>query len=652
MDPRFVTLHNTMAAMGMAQTGSISAGSLAEGTEARIDAALTPGQCYAVVGLGDGGVANLDVVIVDEAGTEVAHDTTQDGSAAVQFCPQYPARYRIAVRMQRGAGGYMVTSWSGAPGGGGGGGYAPSYPSDYGYPPAVATRPPHGGPGTCDAPYALTVGEPGRGDTTDGDSVSTGTCIPGGTASEHVYQFTVEQRSLVRAVLSSTYDGALYIQTACGDGRTELVCNDDAPTTSRSEVAATLDPGLYYLVVDGYGTATGQYEVTLAMSPMRPIGEVCATATPLTPGATVAGTTAGEANYFEATCAGQARSPDRVYSLDVAQRSRVRLRMQSTYDGAVYMRSACADPSTELTCNDDYQDTRHSLATATVDPGRYYVYADGFSESASGDYSLTADVVPATGSGAAGDACGNATVYAAGADMSVDTFTMGDDAAGSCGGQGSPDAIYRIDVRGRSRLRASFASAEFPPVVYLQRTCGDQTSEVFCLDGRSGTPIDQTLAAGTYYLVVDGVDQNAFGQASVQLQLDDLSALEASCRAAPMIRPGHQITGDTRPSTDRFQATCAGGANSPDLIYRLQIRRRSTVRITSEQQDWDGAIYVRGDCTDIATEVACNDDAGDNRHSMLETELEPGTYYVFVDGYSSGNAGEFSLDVDVQTSTP
>ena len=203
-----------------------------------------------------------------------------------------------------------------------------------------------------------------------------------------------------------------------------------------------------------------------------------------------------------------------------------------------------------------------------------------------------------------------------------------------------------------ARLRASFASAEFPPVVYLQRTCGDQTSEVFCLDGGSGTPIDQTLAAGTYYLVVDGADQNAFGQASLQVQLDDLSALEASCRAAPMIRPGHQITGDTRPSTDRFQATCAGGANSPDLIYRLQIRRRSTVRITSEQQDWDGAIYVRGDCTDISTEVACNDDAGDNRHSMLETELDPGTYYVFVDGYSTGSAGEFSLDVDVQTAAP
>lgn len=650
MDPRFVTLHNTMAAIGMTQSGSISEGSLPEGGEAHFDGHLDPGNCYTVVALGAGGVANLDVSITDEAGTDIAHDSTEDGSAAVQFCPQYPAQYRISVRMTRGSGGYLVTSWSGT---GSGAGYAPSYPTDYGYAATTPTRPPHGGPGTCDAPYTLTVGEPGRGDTTDGDAVVSGSCIYGSTAPEHVYQFTVEQRSLVRAVLNSTYDGALYFEAVCGDSRAELACNDDAPTTSRSEITATLDVGLYYLVVDGYGAGMGQYEVALSMTPMRSIGEVCGSASPLAPGVTVAGSTADEANYFEAQCAGNAGSPDRVYTLDVTQRSRVRLRMQSTYDGAVYMRSTCADPSTELTCNDDYQDTRHSLATATVDPGRYYVYADGFSDSSSGDYSLTADVVPATGSGAAGDTCTGATAWAPGGDdLTADTFTMGDDASGSCGGSGAPDAIYRLDLRSRSRVRASFASAEFPPVVYVQRTCGDATSEVFCLDGRTGSPIDQTLAAGTYYLVVDGADGNSFGAASVHVQVDDLGALEASCRSAPLIRPGHQVTGTTVGSTDRFQATCAGGAQSPDAIYRLQIRRRSTVRITSEQTDWDGAIYIRSDCTDQTTELGCNDDAGDNRHSMLETELEPGTYFVFMDGFASGNQGAFTIDVDVQTSTP
>ena len=177
LDPRFVALHNTMTAIGMVQSGSISEGSLPEGGEAHFEGMLQPGQCYTIVGLGSGGVANLDVVVLDEGGNEIAHDTTEDGSAAAQFCPQYPGNYRISVRMRRGSGSYIVTAWSGTQSGG----YAPSYPSDYGYatPP---TRPPHGGPGTCDAPDVLTLGEPARGDTTDGDAVMTGSCITGGTA--------------------------------------------------------------------------------------------------------------------------------------------------------------------------------------------------------------------------------------------------------------------------------------------------------------------------------------------------------------------------------------------------------------------------------------------------------------------------------------
>ena len=50
---------------------------------------------------------------------------------------------------------------------------------------------------------------------------------------------------------------------------------------------------------------------------------------------------------------------------------------------------------------------------------------------------------------------------------------------------------------------------------------------------------------------------------------------------------------------------------------------------------------------DIATEVACNDDQGDNRHSRIERNLDAGTYYVFVDGFQSNSQGEFNLNVEV-----
>jgi hypothetical protein len=642
MEPRYVALHNTMTAMGFVQSGGLVQGSLDEGRESTTPVDLRPGECVTFVALADASVGDVDVVVRDESGNELARDRTQDAQAATQFCPSYPGRYSVAVRMARGGGGYLVTSWSG--------GARPSVGPEEGPMAGPPTRPAHGGPGTCEEPWALAMRERRRGDTSTGDSVTSGSCIVGGQAPEHVYSFVVEQRSLVTASLDSVHDGALYILGACGEARSELVCNDDAPTTSHSEVQATLDPGTYYLVVDGYGTAAGEYEVGLVSTPIRAPGELCRTAPSLAVGQPVSGSTTGETSSFEGGCAG--RGADRVYALDVTQPSRARIRMQSTHDGVVYVRSSCADPTTELACNDDFRDTRHSLVTATLQPGRYYVFADGYAAigegPASGDYTLDVELAPTATAGAPGDTCATATPYQPGQPLTADTIRYADDGAGSCGGQGSPDVTYRLDLRSRTRVRASFgADTEFPPVVYLQSTCGDARTELACVTAASGGTLDQTLQPGTYYLVLDGADASAFGAASVSLQLDDLGALETACRAAPMLRPGQQVRADTSGSTDRFQASCAGGARSPDLIYRLQIRRRSLVRISSEQTGWDGAIYLRRDCLDAVTELGCNDDAGDNRHSLVQTILEPGTYFVFVDGYAQGNQGPFTLDVDI-----
>ncbi len=639
IDARYVAIHNAMAATGLVQSGEISQGSLSEGGEVSLQMPMGAGECYTIVGLGSDGVRDLDVIVRDPSGNEIARDHSQDPQAATRLCPPYSGRFEIIVRMASGNGGWLATAWSGR------GGPMGDFPG--GDTSREMARTPHGGPGTCEQPFPLRPNVAVRGNTSEGDSVVSGSCIGGGTAPEHVYSFTVEQRSMVTAVMNSVFDGALYLLGACGESRSEIACNDDAPSTSRSEVAVTLEPGVYFLVVDGFGMSAGDYEVTLSTTPMQSLAQVCGGAPLLTPGQPVAGTTSGTPDQFQASCAGQARSGDRVYALDVAQRSRLRVRMQSTHDGALYVRRECANAATEIACNDDFRDTRHSLVTTTVEPGRYYVFADGYSSGANGDFSMLADLAPASGAGGVGDSCANPNAIAPGQDLMVDTFHAGDDLAGSCGGRGAPDVVYRLDLRSRTRVRLNFADREFAPIVYLQSACGTESSEVFCVDPASSGPIDQVVPAGTYYLVFDGQTADSFGSAQVALQLDDMGALEQSCRSAPLIRPGRQITGDTTSSTDRFQATCAGNAQSPDLVYRLQLRRRQRVRISSEQQDFDGAIYVRTDCTDITTEVACNDDAGDNRHSMLEVVLDPGTYFVFVDGYARANRGHFTLDVDL-----
>jgi hypothetical protein len=482
-----------------------------------------------------------------------------------------------------------------------------------------------------------------------------GSCAQG-EAPEQIYRFEVEERSQLRAVLSSTYDGVLYIMTSCGDIRTEIGCNDDNPDTTRSQLDVTLDPGEYYLVVDGYAEESGDFDLVTQLSELRPLSAICDDATALVAGQPASATTAGVPNYFQATCAGGARSADRVYRLDVPSRSRMRIRQQSDHDGAIYVRRTCDDPTTEIACNDDFRDEQHSLITSVVDAGRYYVYADGYGSSAAGAFTLSVDLTSESGGGAQGDACGSPASLQYGQQLEIDTFEARDDYAGSCGGQSGPDVVYELSTRARSRVRVTLEEAEFEGAVYLQSTCGDASTELSCVQltremvvqGQPAT-LETTVGRGSYYLVLDGARADTFGAGKLTVQVADLAALNAMCRRAPRLRPGRPVSGSTVSESDDFQATCAGGAQSNDTVYRIVLPRRQIVRANLES-DYDGALYILRSCADASAEIACNDDEQDNRHSFIETTLDAGTYYIVVDGFRTGNAGTFTLDV--QTSNP
>ncbi|MCS6797839.1 MAG: hypothetical protein NZ898_04815 [Myxococcota bacterium] len=631
LEPRYVTLHNTLTAMGLAQSAPLNQGSLPEGAEARLSHTLHAGQCYTFVALGTEGVGDIDLRVLDESGEPLASDATTDPQASVHVCPTRDGRHDVLVRMARGAGGYLLTAWSGGP------------------TTAVAGRTSvPSGQGTCASPLALAVGRPVTGSTATASNAMSGSCAEG-SAPEQVYRLVVEQRAQLSAVLQSGYDGVLYLLRTCGDARTEIVCNDDSPDTSRSEISATLDPGTYFLVVDGYASESGNYDLIVSFTDLQDLGAVCGDAPSLLVGHTVSGTTLGQPSYFQATCAAGARSPDRVYALDVPGRSRLRITQQSDHDGALYLRRQCAEAASELACNDDFVDNRRSLLRAVLDPGRYYVFSDGYAQGAAGAYSLLAELAPVQGGGAPGDTCADATPTSMGQELVLDTFQARDDLRGSCGGAGSPDAVTSITVPARSRLRVTARETQMNGVLYLQRTCGDTAQEVACSIlpvGGEGT-LDAVVQPGTYHLVLDGTSADEFGSARLVIEASDVGELERLCRSAPPIRPGRVVRGDTSGAADRFQATCAGGARSPDTVYRLRLARRSLVRIHLSTPNWDGALHLRRDCANPSTELACNDDHNDNRHSYLEQTLDAGTYFLIVDGFSQGNQGAFTLDVSV-----
>ncbi len=641
-EPRFVAVHNALSSMGMAQTGPINQGSLPEGATVELEVELRSGQCYTFIALGSDGVQDIGLRIVDETGTEIGRDVTHDRQAAARVCAESSGLHTAVVEMTEGEGAYLVSSWSGAPGGGGFSG------------PMVASG---SGGGTCGAPIDLAFGEPLSGDTTGGPNVTQAPCAQGDSP-ERVHRFELEQRAQVAISLQSTFDGALYLLRTCGDVGTMLDCNDDAPDTTHSRIDTTLEPGTYYLVVDGYGTAAGGYTLEASLTPLRPVQEVCNDAQALRVGQPASASTQGAADYFQATCADGARMPDRVYHLDVNQRSRMRVRQQSDHDGALYIRSSCTDPTTEVGCNDDYRDTRGSLITQIVDPGRYFVYADGFGSGgqiAAGNYTVSADLAPENGGGVQNDDCGGAVDAQVGAAFEVDTFQARDDQAGSCGGQGSADVVYRLAIQNRSEVKVKVRDAEFDGAVYLRSNCAQGGSEVACTNIPISVPrtqevtLEATVDPGNYSLIIDGARPDSFGAAQVEIEVRDLAAVQRMCRQAPLLRPGRTVNGSTAGESDDFHASCAEGARSGDQVYRIQLRRRSRVKVEMTS-DYDGALHLRSDCVSAATEVACNDDvADDNRRSQIEATLDRGTYFLFVDGFREGSEGSFSVELDVSS---
>jgi hypothetical protein len=213
--------------------------------------------------------------------------------------------------------------------------------------------------------------------------------------------------------------------------------------------------------------------------------------------------------------------------------------------------------------------------------------------------------------------------------------------------------VYRLDVARRSRFMASLASEEAPHLVVLWRRCGDRSTEIAC--ARS---IDEVLAAGTYFVGVDGVSPEAFGRFALSGTLLDLSAQAGACQGAPMLPERSVLSGSTAGSGDKFSTSCAGGdtgSTGPDRVYRMTVPAASTVRVTVKTR-FDAALALRKACADgaggaDASELACESSSGDmpgnERITTIERELEAGTYWVVVDGQSPADQGAFALDYRV-----
>ena len=270
-----------------------------------------------------------------------------------------------------------------------------------------------------------------------------GSCDYTDSAADVVYVFSAPQA--VHVIFETEgFDTVMYLRSDCDDPASEIDCDDQGGPGNGSRLDVDLEPGTYYLYVDGYSDYSGQYSLTIDVAcgagyvyypvtgeciddpcepnpcdaenqhtcqPVlpgdyncacdpgyiedpdnpgscipdpNPHGEACADAMPLLPGeGTAVGSTADAADDGSGTCAGN--GPDRVYGFTLAEAMRVEFDMTG-YDTVLHLRSACADQGSEVACDDDGGSGTNAQLVATLDPGTYYLWADSYS--GGGDYDL------------------------------------------------------------------------------------------------------------------------------------------------------------------------------------------------------------------------------------------------------------------------
>ncbi|MEM9071671.1 MAG: serine protease [Myxococcota bacterium] len=113
-----------------------------------------------------------------------------------------------------------------------------------------------------------------------------------------------------------------------------------------------------------------------------------------------------------------------------------------------------------------------------------------------------------------------------------------------------------------------------------------------------------------------------------------------TCATAIEIEPVSQVVEGTNGSltTGNYEGSCSG--SSLETVYRFEVDGLTSFRAYAT--GFDTTLYLRRECEDPASEIACDDDGGAGFDSLIERDLEAGTYFLFMDGFGS-SAGDYEL---------
>ena len=533
---------------------------------------------------------------------------------------------------------------------------------------------------TCLDPLVITKTGTYTLDTTAASRDYPGTCAPmtPATIRDVVAALELAAGPLDADIVAEAPGGVVSVAIGkdCGSG--EIACGAGVKAMAppvRPPEAPPDDPrnGTQIARLRARALATGNYpvyvwtdrdetvllHVMLGPPTVAPTNETCGTATPIALGTPVIASLVGTKKDLGSRCPSDAQIGDLVYRFDLPDAADVTVYAQST-DGygapVVSIRNqscaapADAAPADEIACG---YGSPAGTFVRKLQKGTYYV---AVSANGPTDVQLEVDASPPT-TPPADETCNGAPILAPNRTLAISLTAHTDDLDLGCAPIGSIDAAYDLELASPSDvlLVERIADGDIGAVSLALPACGSG-SEKLCGHG-STSPVRASLLgvpAGSYRAVVETalgnpVELTAFVRPA---SAPTLVPFADTCAAATSISEGGGFyQGNTLNAAADYSAGCdvtgVLGAGAADQMLKLALSSRKRVVLDMKGSSYATLLDVRkGEvCPGLEMPGACSVGYVPLR-SYLDLTLDPGIYWVQVDGYSYAS-GSWLLDVRV-----
>jgi len=446
---------------------------------------------------------------------------------------------------------------------------------------------------------------------------------------------------------------ALAAVGQCGVAATETACSKGYALDKGGALARlrlrSLAPGAYALYVMGSGYSDVTLKVSFLPPTQKPVNETCGTAKPIVAGVAEKPSVIDAVEDLPSACS--VLLGELTYQLDLAAPQDVHV-WATSLDGlgkpaVALWQGDCTNPKQELGCNVASQ--AHVFERA-LPAGKYTV---AVSASVPSDLDLLVELFPPTAA-PLDETCSSGATLAPNKSIAVPLAAHTDDVALGCV-SGAVDAVYTLDLAVPSDvlLVGRMSDNDEGGVSLVKASCAAPSDVVTC--GKSDrTPVRASahkVPAGSYRVVMETTNGaptilSAFTRPASPPVLVPFA--DTCSTAVKIPSNGGFFQGNTANVNADYEAGCDLGAQgpggAPDQMLKLELTQKKRVVLDMKGSGYHTLLVLRKATSCPGPEVASACAAGYYPdRSFLDVTLDPGSYWVQIDGYA-GYSGQWFLE--------